>query len=207
MVFVDGTNVLAELPKRLDCKKAKKRDELELLKIGLEVVNAWRIASNLISLARINWFGSCVGNDEQRAKHRQAIRSAGFEPFIFPRKPSGKEKGVDIALTRLMLVHAFQRNMGQAVLASGDEDYVELVDEVKRYGCQVTGAFYLDHGFSRELRMRVDVERELVPNHVLTDHPNWKTRVDATVLRDDPSTPCPTCGAPMPAAGAAGELS
>jgi uncharacterized LabA/DUF88 family protein len=54
-----------------------------------------------------------------------------------------------------MLVNAFNQNFDVALLIAGDEDYVELVNEVKRYGPVVNGAF-LERGLSDNLRYALD---------------------------------------------------
>ena len=59
-----------------------------------------------------------------------------FEPVLF-QKRDGREKGVDIALTKEMLVNALHQNFDIGFLFAGDKDYVSLVSEVKRYGPRV----------------------------------------------------------------------
>jgi uncharacterized LabA/DUF88 family protein len=54
-----------------------------------------------------------------------------------------------------MLVNAFNQNFDIGFLIAGDEDYVGLVNEVKRYGPIVRGAFF-EHGLSEELRLACD---------------------------------------------------
>jgi len=54
-----------------------------------------------------------------------------------------------------MLVNAFQQNCDELVLLAGDEDYVELVEEVKRYGQKVNGIFFRA-GLSENLRLALD---------------------------------------------------
>jgi hypothetical protein len=54
-----------------------------------------------------------------------------------------------------MLVNAFNRNFDIGILVAGDEDYVGLVNEVKRYGPRIYGAFF-EHGLSPELRLSCD---------------------------------------------------
>ncbi|MBI4626950.1 MAG: NYN domain-containing protein [Verrucomicrobia bacterium] len=68
------------------------------------------------------WFASYQGNDEDRDRMRHALHEQGFEALLF-KKNEGREKGVDISLTKEMLVHAFQRNTVESILVAGDEDY------------------------------------------------------------------------------------
>jgi uncharacterized LabA/DUF88 family protein len=73
------------------------------------------------------------------------------------KKPRAKheEKGVDISLTKEMLVNAFNKNYDRCLLVAGDEDYVELVKEVKRYGQVIYGCFLKD-GLSPKLKLSFD---------------------------------------------------
>jgi hypothetical protein len=54
-----------------------------------------------------------------------------------------------------MLVNAFNQNFDVGYLIAGDEDYVGLVNEVKRYGPIAKGAFF-QHGLSEELYLTFD---------------------------------------------------
>ena len=54
-----------------------------------------------------------------------------------------------------MLVNAFNQNFDVGYLVAGDEDYVGLINEVKRYGPIVRGIFF-QHGLSEELRLAFD---------------------------------------------------
>lgn len=49
----------------------------------------------------------------------------------------GKEKGVDVALTKELLCHAFRDTFDDAIVVSGDQDYVEAIKEVKNLGKRV----------------------------------------------------------------------
>ena len=50
--------------------------------------------------------------------------------------------------------------MDIAILVAGDEDYVNLVQDVKRYGVRITGSFF-KHGTSPLLRLSVDYFHQL----------------------------------------------
>lgn len=65
---------------------------------------------------------------------REHIWRYGFSDEVFKRRENGKSKGVDIALSKDMLVHAFEGHFETAVLVAGDADYAPLVREVKRRG-------------------------------------------------------------------------
>ena len=56
---------------------------------------------------------------------RQALRSHGFHPEVLKTiRPQEKAKGMDIALAKDFLSHAFLNNYDVAVLIAGDGDYV-----------------------------------------------------------------------------------
>jgi uncharacterized LabA/DUF88 family protein len=66
---------------------------------------------------------------------KEQLRAMRFSPEVFKRDSGQvKAKGVDIALTKDMLSHAFRNNYEIAVLVAGDGDYLPLVEEVKRLG-------------------------------------------------------------------------
>ena len=118
------------------------------------------------NLIRRYWFSSYQGNDKDRKIISTRLRDFGFEPVLF-RKRGNREKGVDIALTMSMLTNAFNQNYDIGVLFAGDEDYVELVKEAKRYGPQIYGRFFdLEFGLSEELKLTFDHFAIIRPNNI-----------------------------------------
>ena len=74
---------------------------------------------------------------------RESLRKHDFEPVLFHKLARhGKEKRVDLAIAREMLLNAFNHNYQVAVLVAGDEDYLDLVEDIKRFGIRVTGSFF-----------------------------------------------------------------
>jgi uncharacterized LabA/DUF88 family protein len=91
---------------------------------------------------RAYYYTSLTGDEPQVLSVRQALRSLGFHPEVFKKvRAQEKAKGVDIALTKDFLSHAFLNNYDVAVLVAGDGDYVPLITEVKRLGKIVYVAF------------------------------------------------------------------
>lgn len=170
MIFVDGTNFLVELSKELDIKFRAEKPPLTSLDLAYDLIrwaSDWfRDGASAFFLIRKFWFASYAGNDEDYKKLRNYLRDKGFEPVLFKKDRDKSEKGVDIALTKEMLVNAFNQNIDVAILYAGDEDYVGLVSEVKRYGPIVNGAFF-NHGLSDNLRYAFDhfrtFSKDLVP--------------------------------------------
>ena len=107
---------------------------------------------------RAHYYTSVVGDQELFKSVRESLWSLGFHPEVF-RKPSKdtKAKGVDIALTKDMLSHAFLNNYDVAILVAGDGDYVPLVEEVKRLGKVIYVLFFETNGISPELRVSSDM--------------------------------------------------
>jgi hypothetical protein len=132
MIFVDGTNFLVELFKELGIvQKSEKLAEnpplssFELARGLIDNASGHCQLPSTISITiRRFWFGSYVGGDEIKTTLRNALRNNGFEPKLFKKDRGKTEKGVDIALTKEMLVNAFNQNFDVAVLIAGDEDYV-----------------------------------------------------------------------------------
>jgi len=111
-------------------------------------------------IIRKYWFGSYQGDDHFFRSLREKLRECNFEPVMI-KKRQGKEKGVDISLTKEMLVNAFNNNFDVAFLIAGDEDYLTIVNEIKRYGAKIYGAFF-SHGLSDELKISLGT----VSNHL-----------------------------------------
>ncbi len=108
---------------------------------------------------RAYYYTSVRGDTPKLEGIRESLWGLGFDPHVF-RRPTGdrKAKGVDIALTKDMLSHAFLGNYDAAVLVAGDGDYVPLVEEVKRLGKLVFVLFFREPaaGFSEDLRRSAD---------------------------------------------------
>ncbi|MBI4464566.1 MAG: NYN domain-containing protein [Acidobacteria bacterium] len=107
-------------------------------------------------LVRASYYTS-VNNDEELKDIRIKLWKLGFNPNVFKKKRKDqKAKGVDIALTKDMLSHAFLGNYDIAILLAGDGDYVPLVEEVKRLGRRVWVSFFDQNGLSEDLRLVSD---------------------------------------------------
>lgn len=153
MMFVDGSNFLVELSKELNLSFRADKPPLASFNLaGFLLGNVPR--GGPTTFIRSYWFGSYQGNEEDYRRLCKVLSEAGFEPILI-KKRDGREKGVDIALAIEMLANAFNQNYETVLLVAGDEDYVRLVNEVKRYGPTVRGAFFR-HGLSPDLRLAFD---------------------------------------------------
>jgi len=165
MVFIDGTNLLVQLGKELGFGKKELRADRPPLSC---VILAGEIVKNSIigkmknrfsyldfSLIRSYWFGYYTGDEDIFYSLTESFRENEFEPCLFKKKKGHNEKGVDIALTKEMLINAFNSNFDLALLIAGDEDYLPIVSEIKRYGAQIMGSFF-NNGLSQRLKIAFD---------------------------------------------------
>lgn len=112
---------------------------------------------------RCHYYTSAKGDEGRLEDLRAQFRAAGSEPEVFKRR-DGKSKGVDIALARDFLGHAYKDNYDSAVLVAGDGDYVPLVEDVKRLGKTVAIAFFAGPFVNRRLMVEADSFLDLT-NH------------------------------------------
>jgi hypothetical protein len=111
---------------------------------------------------RCYYYTAMQGDDADREAAHDALLSLGFSPLVLKKMKGRPPKGVDIALTKDMLVQAFFNNYELAILVTGDGDYVPVVEEVKRLGKRVIVAFLRNaDGFSPDLRRVADECLEL----------------------------------------------
>jgi len=153
MKFVDGTNFLTQMSKELKIKLDPYKPSPESIIFSTKWIKAIPVSITGY-IIRNYWFGSYVGDKPYCAKLTKELRNCNFEPVLF-QKIGNKEKGVDIGLAKEMLVNAFNQNFDVGWLFAGDEDYVGLVKEVKRYGQIINGSFF-NQGLSAELEVAFD---------------------------------------------------
>jgi len=153
MVFVDGTNLLCEISRQFQIRFRVEKPPLSAFSLARHLIDSTDIGPDHTRV-RDYWFASYQGSDEDHLRISKALRAVKFEPVLFQRR-NGREKGVDIALTKEMLVNAFNQNFEVGLLVAGDEDYTGLVNEVKRYGPILKGAFF-DNAITDPLRLAFD---------------------------------------------------
>lgn len=107
---------------------------------------------------RLHFYTSVSGDRDKVTAVRKRLRELEFHPEVFLKSgdPQRKAKGVDIALTKDMLAHAFLDNYDAAVLVAGDGDYGPLIREVQRLGKRVYVAFFESSGLNPELPLIAD---------------------------------------------------
>lgn len=155
MRFVDGTNFMSQMAEELKIQINPYKPSTESIRFATTWVEAIPISCPVTGyVVRNYWFGSYEGDNPYAATLVREFRKCKFEPMLF-QKIGSKEKGVDIGLAKEMLVNAFNQNFDVGLLFAGDEDYVGLVNEVKRYGQIINGAFF-SHGLSPKLQTSFD---------------------------------------------------
>lgn len=105
---------------------------------------------------RAYYYTSLVGSEADVDLVRRSIWKLGFDPQVFKKSKRHKSKGVDIALAKDMLSHAFLGHYEVAVLMAGDGDYVPLVEEIKRLGKPVFVWFFANAGLKDDLKLASD---------------------------------------------------
>lgn len=165
MVFVDGSNLLRATSTKIQAKIRSDKPSEDAISLCSMIVDTLvtRIAKEPsfydCKIIRRYWFGSVQGNEEYELSLRRILRARRLEPVVF-RKRKGKEKRVDIAIAREMLINAVNGNYDLALLVAGDEDYVDLVNDLKRLGVRIIGSFY-DVALSEHLKLAVDYFHQL----------------------------------------------
>jgi uncharacterized LabA/DUF88 family protein len=106
---------------------------------------------------RAYYYTSLVGDDAFIWDVKLQLRACKFSPEGFKRDSRhAKAKGVDIALTKDMLSHAFRDNYKIAVLVAGEGDYLPVVQEVQRLGKLVFLLFFENEGLNPKLKLAAD---------------------------------------------------
>lgn len=176
MVFVDGEN----LTLRAQCIAQKNGIPLHEGKYWLKDTFMWTESLNIKDTNPVNWsfikgtlelkypiepmstrsyyYTSIQGDSLKIDEIKEKLRNLGFHPEVF-KKPKGKNsKGVDITLAKDILSHSFRDNLDVVVLVAGDEDYLPLLEEIKRLGKIACLYFFEDEigGLSPKLRLASD---------------------------------------------------
>ena len=177
MIFVDGSNLLVELGVVLGAQIRAEQPSVEAISMACQcIVQSLDDAPPPIGPhrpIRKYWFGSLQGDDTVLQSKQQVLRDAGFEGVLFRKVKGGKEKGVDLAVAREMLIHGFNKHYHTAILVAGDEDYLGLVQDLKRMGLVVGGLFFDTPALSPRLRLGFDhfqvLRQPLAVNKVLAE--------------------------------------
>lgn len=192
MVFIDGTNLLTEMSKQINVHFSPYKPSKPVIQLAGMIIRNLLYDRLIIGsrtgddrvVQRMHWFSSHQGNEHTLLELRTHLREQKFEPTVLPKNKDKNEKGVDVALTREMLINAFNHNYEIGLLISGDEDYIGLVNDAKRFGPLVFGSFFAS-GLSPELRLSFDHFEQLYiagngHNQLIEDIAKLHGKVNAT---------------------------
>lgn len=142
MIFIDGSNTFRAFRRFRPDVKYDIRKLIDKLLRGRKLVRPYYFGSERIP-----------PNEGQR-KFYDAIRNQGIDVTIRPLKLRSRstkcprckhtwsesaevEKGVDVALVTKMLSFGFKDVYDVAILVSGDEDYVDAIEQIRDLGKRV----------------------------------------------------------------------
>jgi len=173
MLFVDGENLTLRAQQLAAGKQLALVEGPSYVPQVFVWIPGVRPTQNIVPGARLGvqgeairayYYTSLVGDEQRLVAVKEALWDLGFSPEVFTKtKQDVKAKGVDIALARDILGHAYRDNFDVALLIAGDGDYVPLVTELKHLGKVVYVAFFKASGLSPELRLAADGFFELEP--------------------------------------------
>lgn len=139
-IFIDGSNLYNGM-----------RDNLESTRVNLQALVA-QISQNR-RVVRTYYYNAPLTTDYQnelREGQQRFFESINRIPYVtlrlgrLYRRNDGTlvEKGIDVALTVECLTLAYENAYDNALIISGDGDYVELVEALKRKGKHVEVAMF-----------------------------------------------------------------
>jgi hypothetical protein len=133
MLFIDGENLTIRA-QNLAEKQGVALDDAKQFPVYRKNVyfwpagckphlHAWTNRGYVAAYGERCYYYTCTpGDGLERERVHDALMECGFSPVVFHKPKSDKKaKGVDIALTKDMLMHAFFGNYEIAVLVSGGQ--------------------------------------------------------------------------------------
>jgi uncharacterized LabA/DUF88 family protein len=170
MMFIDGENLSirsGDLVDTFDSEHVKYEKDVfiwsTVINKGLEFYN----------VLRKNYYTSAVGDESHIASIEDQLRTLEIEsPRVYKKAKGRSSKRVDISLSVDMLWHACNDNYDIAILATGDEDFVPLVDAVCSNG-KVVVLWALSSGLSVYLKRAADYYFDLTPVLTRTKSEAW----------------------------------
>ena len=152
-IFIDGSNLFYA------CKELKFK--IDMLKLRDVLVGDRE-------LLRPYYYHSFDPNDEGQIKFHHFLQNNGFTVKAIPLRQRGEkqvEKGADVRLVTDMLALGFKGAYDIAIVVSGDSDFIDAIEEIKRSGKRVEVAMF-EHVVSSELKRSVD---RFISLNTLTD--------------------------------------
>ena len=144
-IFIDGSNLFYA------CKIFSKEYEVNMLKLK-------DFLAGDRELLRAYFYGSFNPQKPEQIKFHHFLQENGFTVRITPLRRRGDklvEKGADVRLVTDMLALGLRGAFDTAVLVSGDSDFIDAIEEIKRAGIRVEIAMF-EKAIGSELRRRAD---------------------------------------------------
>jgi uncharacterized LabA/DUF88 family protein len=167
MMFVDGEN-LTFGAQRAATERSVNLDDQKAFPNYLKDVYFWppgRQANHQFWVKEVHsperaercYYYTCSHGDANELNRiRDCLCSIHFSPVVIHKPRGMRAKGVDISLTKDMLLQAFLNNYDVAVLVTGDGDFIPVVEEVKRFGKRVVVAFWDTRDLNSDSRRAAD---------------------------------------------------
>ena len=155
MMFIDGENLVLRYQETLGDEDPQDHVTLE------KDVFVWTQCANVLphtncEVIRRHYYTSVTGDERKIEKIIDGLKGLGIEqPRVFKKQKNRRSKRVDISLATDMLSHAHRKNYDIAILVTGDEDYVPLVEAVAAEGRRVV-LWAFPSGLSKSLEHSVD---------------------------------------------------
>jgi uncharacterized LabA/DUF88 family protein len=165
MIFIDAGYIREQL------KRLFSDDILDYSRFLESVKQQLPVPYFIFDIVRVYYYDAISVQDKREKIQRiyiQRVRNiTGFEDRLGNLKIAKKrlqQKGVDTLIAVDMLSKAYENHYDIAMLISGDEDYVPVVDVVKNSGKRVYGVFFEAHVSS--------LLKESFDRHLILDQ-NW----------------------------------
>ena len=149
MIFIDGENLLLRYEAMLADGRKLNSDSPIQHKKGEFVWSHNATQSINVDIVRASYYTSHVGDADSVQNLEKLIAglscysgltktSVLLNPHVFKKAArERKSRSVDINITIDVLRHCYQKDIGAAVIISGDGDYIPLVKEAMKTGTRV----------------------------------------------------------------------
>ncbi len=154
-MFVDGENLTMRFAEMLGTKQQPPHVAF------LKDVFVWSRLANAgehvaCEIVRRYYYTAVQGDEQKIDEVEEQLKALGIEaPRVFKKMKGRHAKRVDISLSTDMLSHAHRKNYDLAILVTGDEDYVPLMQAVAAEGRRIV-LWTLTSGLSPALTRAAD---------------------------------------------------